>query len=801
MMRAPSLLCSLTTTLLTVAAAAAMTSACATQDFDPADPIPKVDGGPPADTNAAETTPRGSEDAGANDGIVDNNGPGGDEDASTGPNCTNTCPEVGSLSCTLGVVQACEESSLGCLEWAESETCASGYCASETECGTCEHECQAEESICADGQRQVCQPDQAGCLVWSEPSACGAGGCADEQDCLGCNNNCPDEAATSCVLGETKSCVMQPDGCFDWGEPVACSEGFCADDGGCGSCANVCDTPGEKRCTGGTQRTCVADQNGCLDWSEPVDCAEGFCAADGQSCGTCNNQCSPQAKTCANGQLRTCQADVNGCWDWSAPTACADGFCQSSTSCGSCNDECTSETQQKCSAGGLQECTRDAQGCFAWSAPTPCSEGFCQNSTTCGSCNNECSAEGQKRCQDGSLQVCEEDINDCRSWSSPQACGDSFCSNGTTCGTKPSITLHPRDRTVNVGQNATFSVSASGSAPLTYAWRQNGNPIGSNSDSVSLQNVKLSNDGDQIDVLVSNAGGSVASTVAILHVEDVAPNAPSNLAASKNGYSSISLTWKDNSNNETAFQLERSTQPSSGFTQIVETISNAVSYVDNNLNWGQTYYYRIRATNSAGASDYFGPISGTPWQCGDSFTDTRGGTSTTYASVSIDGQCWMKENLRYTGTGATYCYDDDTANCNRFGTMYHRSVAAQACPTDWRLPGTSDWGTLLNYANTLDPSSSGGVRALMDVAGAPNFYNATNATNFSALPGGYYYWYVSYHMYSGIEWEISFWADNPGTTNWPVLFISGDGPYASVIENSTSYGCQQCRAYIRCLKQ
>ena len=41
----------------------------------------------------------------------------------------------------------------------------------------------------------------------------------------------------------------------------------------------------------------------------------------------------------------------------------------------------------------------------------------------------------------------------------------------------PSITLQPADRTVPVGQPATFTVGATGSAPLAYQWRRNGNVI------------------------------------------------------------------------------------------------------------------------------------------------------------------------------------------------------------------------------------------------------------------------------------------------------------------------------------
>ena len=46
-----------------------------------------------------------------------------------------------------------------------------------------------------------------------------------------------------------------------------------------------------------------------------------------------------------------------------------------------------------------------------------------------------------------------------------------------TVQSPPSITTQPANQTVNVGQVATFSVLASGTAPLTYQWQKNGTPI------------------------------------------------------------------------------------------------------------------------------------------------------------------------------------------------------------------------------------------------------------------------------------------------------------------------------------
>jgi titin len=63
------------------------------------------------------------------------------------------------------------------------------------------------------------------------------------------------------------------------------------------------------------------------------------------------------------------------------------------------------------------------------------------------------------------------------------------------------------------------------------------------------------------------------------------------------------LTWHDNSNNETGFQPERSTN-GVVFTTIATTSANTTKYKDTNALRGQTYYYRVAAKNNVGLSSY-----------------------------------------------------------------------------------------------------------------------------------------------------------------------------------------------------
>lgn len=86
--------------------------------------------------------------------------------------------------------------------------------------------------------------------------------------------------------------------------------------------------------------------------------------------------------------------------------------------------------------------------------------------------------------------------------------------------TLPVITSQPQTATVPVGSNVTFTVSASGTAPLSFQWRKNRAPLfGATAASLTLNNIFTNQSGDYtVLVLVSNAAGSVSSQVATLTV-------------------------------------------------------------------------------------------------------------------------------------------------------------------------------------------------------------------------------------------------------------------------------------------
>ena len=98
---------------------------------------------------------------------------------------------------------------------------------------------------------------------------------------------------------------------------------------------------------------------------------------------------------------------------------------------------------------------------------------------------------------------------------------------GTGMAVAPAITSQPLSQSVLIGQTATFSVTASGTAPLSYQWRKNGTALSSaTSSSYTTPAETVSDNGAQFTVVISNMAGSVTSTFATLAVT-AAPVAPS----------------------------------------------------------------------------------------------------------------------------------------------------------------------------------------------------------------------------------------------------------------------------------
>lgn len=109
-----------------------------------------------------------------------------------------------------------------------------------------------------------------------------------------------------------------------------------------------------------------------------------------------------------------------------------------------------------------------------------------------------------------------------------------------TVNAAPSITAQPASKSVLTGQTATFSVSATGTATLTYQWKKGGTAIsGATSSTYTTPATTSADNGAQFTVTVSNAAGSVTSNAATLTVS--ASTAILNASTGSLNFSSVNI--------------------------------------------------------------------------------------------------------------------------------------------------------------------------------------------------------------------------------------------------------------------
>ena len=173
----------------------------------------------------------------------------------------------------------------------------------------------------------------------------------------------------------------------------------------------------------------------------------------------------------------------------------------------------------------------------------------------------------------------------------------------------------------------------------------------------------------------------------------------------------------------------------------------------------------------------------------------------TYKTVKIGDQWWMAENLNYayiddpfdsgevTSDSTSWCYDNVSANCNKYGRLYTWSAAMDSagrwstngkgcgydstcspagiirgvCPEGWHRPNITEWEILFNAAGSKDTAgknlkSTSGWIDYEDESG-----NGTDAFGFSALPAGSRNKYGIYN-FEGIS--ALFWNSTEDDSNY-----------------------------------
>jgi uncharacterized protein (TIGR02145 family) len=304
---------------------------------------------------------------------------------------------------------------------------------------------------------------------------------------------------------------------------------------------------------------------------------------------------------------------------------------------------------------------------------------------------------------------------------------------------------------------------------------------------------------------------------------------PSNNSTNQSINSQLSWTCTDPENDPLTFDVYFGTTNPPALVSSGQTGSNFNPGI---LLYNTPYYWKIVARDdhsnaTEGPVWTFTTIVQLPWECGDPLFDTR--DSQTYATVQIGTQCWMAENLNV-GTMVTgsiqmtdngiiekYCYANYTANCDINGGLYQWNEAMQyvtnegsqgICQIGWHLPSDAEWSTLTDYVNNQPSYQCNSIPYYIAKAmAATTLWNSSgntcaignnlslnNATGFSALPGGWRFFYGS--DFGGGGYEGFFWSSTEYDPDgvW-YRYLSHSNGQVFRFGDQKSYGIS-----VRCLK-
>jgi regulation of enolase protein 1 (concanavalin A-like superfamily) len=235
-------------------------------------------------------------------------------------------------------------------------------------------------------------------------------------------------------------------------------------------------------------------------------------------------------------------------------------------------------------------------------------------------------------------------------------------------------------------------LTRSGSSFTSYV-----SPDGSNWTTVGTEPITM-NSTIYVGLAVSAHNNSALSTATFTNVQisssgaGSTPPAPTGLAATA-GAAQISLNWTASAGTA-SYSIYRGTSSGAESGTPVVTGITSVSYTDSSLTNGITYYYRITAVNSSGASGYSNEASATPI-AGASLTGADIGSVGLAGSNSLNGGIYTvsgsgtdifdnADALRYvyqqmTGDGSIIAQVTSETNTSVFakaGVMMRNSLSA-----------------------------------------------------------------------------------------------------------------------------
>ena len=327
----------------------------------------------------------------------------------------------------------------------------------------------------------------------------------------------------------------------------------------------------------------------------------------------------------------------------------------------------------------------------------------------------------------------------------------------TATAVAPAITTQPAAQTVTEGESATFSVTASGTAPFTYQWKKNGTDIeGVTTSSHTTDATAIGDSGAVFTVVVSNSVGSVTSNGAALTVNaaavapaittqptalDVAPGNTATFTVTATG-TTLSYQWKKGGTDipgatSSSYAISNTTSANDGVYSVVVT-NSAGSVTSSNATLTVAKYSLV--ANGSGSTYATTDCvkdnnTGLIWE-GKPTTGTRAGNLTYSNYDSITG---LQSAIN---TDVTQDHID--ASTNSIGHRNLVNTSALCGYTDWRLPTVVELLGLVDLTSTSTYCPSSCISIKIDGAWFPNsvasyYWSSSPATGNQAYRVGFEY--------------------------------------------------------------
>ena len=109
-------------------------------------------------------------------------------------------------------------------------------------------------------------------------------------------------------------------------------------------------------------------------------------------------------------------------------------------------------------------------------------------------------------------------------------------------------------------------------------------------------------------------------------------------------------------------------------------------------------------------------------------------------TIAIGNQVWMSDNMDSVVVNS-YCYENDTNNCSKYGRLYNWETALNICPDGFHLPSDEEWQEITDTLGGLNITGQklreGGISGFEAPLGG-NFNKGLNIFSYNKKHG--YFW-------------------------------------------------------------